>query len=271
MNVGDVGRCLGDEKLALCRRCCVVQGLTHPEATAATGQKRMSHCLTRPVEVWWHEQILQDLLLCCRVNVGDVGRCLGDEKLALCQRCCVVQGLTHPEATAATGQKRMSHCLTRPVEVLWHEQTLQDLLLCCRVNVGDVGRCLGDEKLALCRRCCVVQGLTHPEATAATGQKRMSHCLTRPVEVWWHEQILQDLLLCCRVNVGDVGRCLGDEKLALCQRCCVVQGLTHPEATAATGQKRMSHCLTRPVEVLWHEQTLQDLLLCCRVMQSERW
>ena len=64
MNVGDGGRCLGlgDEKLALCRRCCVVQGLTHPEATAARGQKRMSHCLTRPVEVWWHEQILQDLL-----------------------------------------------------------------------------------------------------------------------------------------------------------------------------------------------------------------
>ena len=73
------------------------------------------------------------------------------------------------------------------------------------------------------------------------------------------------------MNVGDVGRCLGDEKLALCRRCCVVQGLTHPEATAATGQKRMSHCLTRPVEVWWHEQILQDLLLCVVVLQSERW
>ena len=53
--------------------------------------------------------------------------------------------------------------------------------------------------------------------------------------------------------------------------CCVVQGLTHPEATAATGQKRMSHCLTRPFEVWWHEQILQDLLLRVVVLQSERW
>ena len=81
------------------------------------------------------------------------------------------------------------------------------------------------------------------------------------------------MLLCCRVNAGDVGRFLGlgDERLALCRRCCVVQGLTHPEATAATGQKRMSHCLTRPFEVWWHEQILQDLLLRVVVLQSERW
>ena len=165
--------CLGDEKGVLCRRCCVVPGLTHPEATAATGQKKMSHCLTRPVELMWQRHALY-----CVVD-SSLGTafvtlqvCLGDEKGALCRRCCVVPGLTHPEATAATGQKKMSHCLTRPVELMWQRHALY-----CVVD-SSLGTafvtlqvCLGDEKGALCRRCCVVPGLTHPEATAATGQK----------------------------------------------------------------------------------------------------
>ena len=45
---------------------------------------------------------------------------------------------------------------------------------------------LGDEKQAQRRRCCVVQGLTHPEATAATRQNRLSQCLTRPFQRFQH-------------------------------------------------------------------------------------
>ena len=105
-------------------------------------------------------------------HVATLQVCQGDGKGVLCRRCCVVPGLTHPEATAATGQKKMSHCLTRPVELVWQRHALYCVVdYCLGRAVVTLQVCLGDEKGALCRRCCVVPGLTHPEATAATGQK----------------------------------------------------------------------------------------------------
>ena len=220
--------CLGDEKGALCRRCCVVPGLTHPEATAATGQKKMSHCLTRPVELVWQRHALYCVVdYCLGSAFVKLQVCLGDEKGALCRRCCVVPGLTHPEATAATGQKKMSHCLTRPVELVWQKHALYCVVdYCLGSAFVTLQVCLGDEKGALRRRCCVVPGLTHPEATAATGQKTMSHCLTRPVELVWQRHALY-----CVVDYSlgtafvTLQVCLGDEKGALCRRCCEEFGL----------------------------------------------
>ena len=94
--------------------------------------------------------------------------CLGDEKGALCRRCCVVPGLTHPEATAATGQKKTSQCLTRPVELVWQRHALYCVVdYCLGTAFATLQVCLGDEKGALCRRCCDEFG---QDAACVTGQ-----------------------------------------------------------------------------------------------------
>ena len=51
----------------------------------------------------------------------------------------------------------MSHCLTRPVELVWQRHVLFCVVdYCLGTAFVTLQVCLGDENGALCRRCCDV-------------------------------------------------------------------------------------------------------------------